>query len=115
MVIRYIQAYKRNMYNTTKSIVLFGLIYFQDIEVASVDAFQGREKDFIILSCVRANEHQGIGFLNDPRRLNVALTRAKFGIIIVGNPKVLSKVRIQIAHHGTLPGAVQHDVLAMLT
>uniref|UniRef100_A0A6G1SGJ9 DNA helicase n=1 Tax=Aceria tosichella TaxID=561515 RepID=A0A6G1SGJ9_9ACAR len=64
---------------------------YQDIEIASVDAFQGREKDIIIMSCVRSNERQGIGFLNDPRRLNVALTRAKYGIITVGNPKVLSK------------------------
>lgn len=64
---------------------------YQDIEIASVDAFQGREKDIIVMSCVRSNERQGIGFLNDPRRLNVALTRAKYGIITVGNLKVLSK------------------------
>eukprot|EP01025_Chloroclados_australasicus_P031642 TRINITY_DN3197_c1_g1_i1.p1 TRINITY_DN3197_c1_g1~~TRINITY_DN3197_c1_g1_i1.p1 ORF type:complete len:1086 (-),score=127.84 TRINITY_DN3197_c1_g1_i1:961-3822(-) len=64
---------------------------YTSIEISSVDAFQGREKDFIILSCVRSNEHQGIGFLSDPRRLNVALTRARYGAIVLGNAKVLSQ------------------------
>ncbi|XP_074304061.1 regulator of nonsense transcripts 1 homolog [Silene latifolia] len=81
---------------------------YKEIEVASVDSFQGREKDYIILSCVRSNEHQGIGFLNDPRRLNVALTRARYGIVILGNPKVLSK---QPLWNGLLTHYKDHECL----
>jgi regulator of nonsense transcripts 1 len=74
---------------------------YDAIEVASVDAFQGREKDFILVSCVRSSETQGIGFLSDPRRLNVALTRARLGLILLGNPRVLSKNALWAAllHH----------------
>eukprot|EP00879_Flechtneria_rotunda_P009589 GHRR01010035.1.p1 GENE.GHRR01010035.1~~GHRR01010035.1.p1 ORF type:complete len:580 (+),score=218.85 GHRR01010035.1:893-2632(+) len=64
---------------------------YKAVEVSSVDAFQGREKDYIVVSCVRSNEQSGIGFLSDPRRMNVALTRARYGLILLGNPRVLSK------------------------
>ncbi len=61
-----------------------------NIEIKSVDGFQGREKEIIILSLVRSNEKENIGFLQDLRRLNVALTRAKRKLIIIADAKTLS-------------------------
>ncbi|CAF3828841.1 unnamed protein product [Rotaria magnacalcarata] len=59
------------------------------VEVMTVEGAQGREKDFIIFSCVRSGEK--IGFLNDQRRLNVALTRARKGLYIVGNLREIAQ------------------------
>ncbi|CAI2166403.1 14626_t:CDS:2 [Funneliformis geosporum] len=60
-----------------------------DIEVKTADGFQGKEKELILITCVRCNEKGSIGFLEDPRRFNVMLTRAKRGLIIFGDRKTL--------------------------
>jgi superfamily I DNA and/or RNA helicase len=60
------------------------------IVCSTVDAFQGRESDVIVFSTVRCNAEGEIGFLDDPRRLNVMWTRTKLALVIVGDRKTMS-------------------------
>lgn len=64
---------------------------FERIEIATVDGFQGREKEVIIVSLVRSNDRREIGFLNEPRRLNVAMTRPKRQLCVVGDLELLEQ------------------------
>ncbi|NXQ89296.1 ZGRF1 protein, partial [Nyctibius grandis] len=68
------------------------------IQVSTVDAFQGAEKEIIVLSCVRTRQ---MGFIDSEKRMNVALTRAKRHLLIVGNLACLSRNRLwgRVIHH----------------
>jgi ATP-dependent RNA/DNA helicase IGHMBP2 len=60
------------------------------VEFGSVDGFQGREKEAIIISLVRSNKTKEIGFLKDVRRMNVALTRARRKLIVIGDSATIT-------------------------
>lgn len=62
----------------------------ENVEVATVDGFQGRESDIIVLSLVRSNSKRDVGFVADHRRLNVALTRAKRQVCLIGDSATIA-------------------------
>ena len=64
--------------------------YRRAISVNTVDGFQGQERDIIIISLVRNNDGGEIGFLRDLRRMNVAMTRARMKLIILGSAATMT-------------------------
>uniref|UniRef100_A0A060TAU8 ARAD1D26598p n=1 Tax=Blastobotrys adeninivorans TaxID=409370 RepID=A0A060TAU8_BLAAD len=82
-----ISPYKRQVQELRRVFIRrFGELITKEVDFNSIDGFQGQEKDVIILSCVRAQEDaHGVGFLADTRRMNVALTRARSSLWILGH------------------------------
>ena len=93
-----ITPYKRQI-QELNTIINDGVSEENKIEINTVDSYQGREKEYILFSTVRSNTgivddkeiDNPMGFVKDPKRLNVAITRAKHGMFIVGNSEFLSK------------------------
>ncbi|RYR17418.1 hypothetical protein Ahy_B03g062170 isoform A [Arachis hypogaea] len=69
----------------------FGVSSQEIVDTCTVDGCQGREKDVAIFSCVRASEDKGIGFVEDIRRMNVGITRAKSAVLVVGSASTLRR------------------------
>ncbi|CAH2355306.1 helicase Sen1p [[Candida] railenensis] len=69
----------------------YGIGILNEIDFNTVDGYQGQEKEIIIMSCVRASSTGNVGFLSDVRRMNVALTRARTSLWILGNKESLMR------------------------
>ncbi|MEF8848181.1 MAG: IGHMBP2 family helicase [Candidatus Thermoplasmatota archaeon] len=74
--------------------LLMDKIQNRDVEIDTVDGYQGREKEIIILSLTRSNKKNNIGFLKDLRRLNVAITRPKRKLIVIADTDTISKNQV---------------------
>lgn len=88
-----ISPYRAQVQNLKKLIKKYEFFkpYRRLISVNTVDGFQGQERDVILISLVRSNDEGQIGFLKDLRRMNVAMTRARMKLIILGNKDTMTK------------------------
>lgn len=75
-----------------KQIALLKSALPSSVICATIDSFQGRESDVVVFSTVRCNVTREIGFVDDPRRLNVMWTRAKLGLIIIGDRATMTEM-----------------------
>lgn len=98
-----ITPYKRQMFKLRSKVSAASFTEAQRglLDINTIDGFQGCEKDAVIFSCVRSHEGSRIGFLEDVRRLNVAITRARYCLIVIGNAETLSK-------HETFAALIAH-------
>jgi superfamily I DNA and/or RNA helicase len=86
-----ISPYKQQVVLIKEMLKNYSLLmrYGTQISVNTVDGFQGQERDIVAISLVRSNDRNEIGFLKDLRRMNVALTRARKKLVVVGDSATL--------------------------
>merc|ERR1712217_67777 len=95
-----------------QSALLKGMLRRLGVQVSTVDSYQGREAEIVIVSTVRCSPGRGIGFLADTRRFNVLLTRARRGLIILGHQASLAQDHVwgkwvkHVIAHGLASGDV---------